>query len=379
MEFRHPRRVVWLFGGLLIGMQAAFWLLPRADTAPLEKRVLAEPPVWTAASVADGSAFADAERYVADHFPGRAFWVGAQAYLEQAEGRNAVGDIVRGRDGWLFPAPVSGTDTRTLESNLQVLTLFASRQRARVTLMAVPSAGAVVGGRLPRLHPSYPDAALLEETRRLVQGSMEWVDVYDEFRAAEDPEELYYRTDHHWTSEGAYRAYCKLVRAWGGVPAPQERFAVEQVTDFYGTSYAKSGLWMTPPDTMELWGDPKLQVRTEVYDANRPAAVQQDGLFFRAYLQQPDKYAVFLSGNHARVHIETNAPDHRRLLVIKDSYAHALAPFLAEEFREIDLIDLRYFKRETVSEWLREHPADEILFVYGIGSLTEDKSLQWLA
>ena len=88
---------------------------------------------------------------------------------------------------------------------------------------------------------------------------------------------------------------------------------------------------------------------------------------------------MFLSGNHARVHIQTNADSDRRLLVVKDSYAHALAPFLAEEYRTIDLIDLRYFKRQTISDWLAENPADEILFVYGLSSLTGDTALQWLA
>lgn len=102
-------------------------------------------------------------------------------------------------------------------------------------------------------------------------------------------------------------------------------------------------------------------------------------MLFYQYLEQADKYPVFLSGNHARVHIETDAQSDKRLLVIKDSYAHALAPFLAEEYRTIDLIDLRYFKRQTISDWLRENPADEILFVYGLSSLTQDKNLQWLA
>ena len=101
-------------------------------------------------------------------------------------------------------------------------------------------------------------------------------------------------------------------------------------------------------------------------------------MFFREYLEDADKYPVFLSGNHARVHIETNADSGKRLLVIKDSYAHALAPFLVEEYSTIDLIDLRYFKQQTISSWLEENPADEILLVYGLSSLAEDKNLQWL-
>ena len=181
-------------------------------------------------------------------------------------------------------------------------------------------------------------------------------------------------------SAGAYAAYCLLMQAQGRTPAAPDTFDVERVAGFYGTSYAKSGLWLTAPDEIELWTDPALQTVTTVYDANRAEPIRQEGILFRAYLDEADKYPVFLSGNHARVHIETSAETGRHLLVIKDSYAHALAPFLAEEYQTINLVDLRYFKQETVSDWLAANPSvDEILFVYGLQSMAEDKTLQWLA
>ena len=284
---------------------------------------------------------------------------------------------MRGTDGWLFTAPVSD-DRETLWDNMQAITTFAEKQSVPVTMMAVPSAGAVVSDKLPALHLPYPDADLLEEARRIAGNTLHWVDLYTDFCSAEQPERLYYRTDHHWTSEGAYRAYCLLMEELGQSSVPRDDFTVEQISGFYGTSYSKSGLWLTEPDTLELWTDSDIQAVTTVYDANRADPVTREGMFFREYLEDADKYPVFLSGNHARVHIETNADSGKRLLVIKDSYAHALAPFLAEEYSTIDLIDLRYFKQQTISSWLEENPADEILLVYGLSSLVEDKNLQWL-
>lgn len=376
MQFRHPRAVVLLFIGIIVVMQAAFWLLPRRSFSENEKRVLSEAPQIDAAGIADGSVFRSIESYLSDHFPGRELWVGANAYLENAEGRGATEDIVRGTDGWLFTAPVSD-DRETLWDNMQAITTFVEKQSVPVTMMAVPSAGAVVSGKLSALYLPYSDADLLEEARRIAGNTLHWVDLYTDFCSAEQPERLYYRTDHHWTSEGAYRAYCLLMEELGQSSVPRDDFTVEQISGFYGTSYSKSGLWLTEPDTLELWTDPAMQAVTTVYDANRDS-VTQEGVFFREYLKAADKYPVFLSGNHARVHIETNADSGKRLLVIKDSYAHALAPFLAEEYSTIDLIDLRYFKQQTISSWLEENPADEILLVYGLGSLAEDKNLQWL-
>ena len=377
MQFRHPRAVVLLFIGIIVVVQAAFWMLPRRPFSENEKRVLAEAPQINAAGVADGSVFRSIESYLSDHFPGRNLWVGANAYLERAEGRGATEDIVCGTDGWLFTAPVS-EDRETLWDNMQAITTFAGRQSVPVTMMAVPSAGAVVSDKLPALHLPYPDADLLEEARRIAGNTLHWVDLYTDFCSAEQPERLYYRTDHHWTSEGAYRAYCLLMEELGQSSVPRDDFTVEQISGFYGTSYSKSGLWLTEPDTLELWTGSDIQAVTTVYDANRADPVTREGMFFREYLEDADKYPVFLSGNHARVHIETNADSGKRLLVIKDSYAHALAPFLAEEYSTIDLIDLRYFKQQTISSWLEENPADEILLVYGLSSLAEDKNLQWL-
>lgn len=377
MQFRHPRAVVLLFIGIIVVMQAAFWLLPRRSFSENEKRVLSEAPQIDAAGIADGSVFRSIESYLSDHFPGRELWVGANAYLENAEGRGATEDIVRGTDDWLFTAPVSD-DRETLWDNMQAITTFAEKQSVPVTMMAVPSAGAVVSDKLPALHLPYPDADLLEEARRIAGNTLHWVDLYTDFCSAEQPERLYYRTDHHWTTEGAYRAYCLMMEELGQSSVPHDDFTVEQITDFYGTSYSKSGLWLTEPDTLELWTDSDIQAVTTVYDANRADPVTREGMFFREYLEDADKYPVFLSGNHARVHIETNADSGKRLLVIKDSYAHALAPFLAEEYSTIDLIDLRYFKQQTISSWLEENPADEILLVYGLSSLVEDKNLQWL-
>ena len=377
MQFRHPRAVVLLFIGIIVVMQAAFWLLPRRSFSENEKRVLSEAPQIDAAGIADGSVFRSIESYLSDHFPGRELWVGANAYLENAEGRGATEDIVRGTDDWLFTAPVSD-DRETLWDNMQAITTFAEKQSVPVSMMAVPSAGAVVSDKLPALHLPYPDADLLEEARRIAGNTLHWVDLYTDFCSAEQPERLYYRTDHHWTTEGAYRAYCLLMEELGQSSVPRDDFTVEQISGFYGTSYSKSGLWLTEPDTLELWTDSDIQAVTTVYDANRADPVTREGMFFREYLEDADKYPVFLSGNHARVHIETNADSGKRLLVIKDSYAHALAPFLAEEYSTIDLIDLRYFKQQTISSWLEENPADEILLVYGLSSLVEDKNLQWL-
>lgn len=365
-----------VFAALLAAVQVGFWCSPKAAFSPLEKRVLADAPKFSLSRLISGRWMEQAEDYLTDHFPGRAALVGADASLRQAVGLNAAGEIYRGRDGWLIPAPLS-EDTTILDKNMRAITSFAQQTGLPAVLLAVPSTGAVETDFLPALHDNYPDAALLARVRELAGDGVQTPDLLADLTARDDRSALYYRTDHHWTTAGAFAGYQAYCAAAGLEPVDAARFTVETVDGFYGTSYAKSGLWRTPADTLALWEDPALRAKVTVWDDNKPAPTAQDGLFFRAHLAEDDKYPVFLDGNHGRVRIETGSSG-GRLLVVRDSFAHCLAPFLAEHYSQIDLIDLRYFKKQTVSDYLAENPADAVLFCYGLDSLATDKALAQL-
>lgn len=366
-----------VFAGVLAVAQLAFWCGPHRDFSALEKRYLADAPPWSLSRVASGKWMEGAEAYVTDHFPARDALVGLDAGLRQAAGLNAVGQIYRGQEDWLIAAPLTA-DGAQLTRNLQAIRSFAQASGCPAALLAVPTTGAVETAMLPRLHDAYPDAAWLEQVQALADDGFAVPDLLTVFTRHADVQALYYRTDHHWTTAGAYTAYTAWCTATGRTPAPQERFTVSEHSGFYGTSYAKSGLWHTPPDALALWEDPTLPVQVTVWDADGSAPVQQDSLYFRSHLDEPDQYPVFLDGNHGRVRIQTGRSG-GRLLVVRDSFAHCLAPFLAEHFSQIDLIDLRYFKQQSVSAYLAANPADEILFCYGMDSLATDRTLQALA
>ena len=92
------------------------------------------------------------------------------------------------------------------------------------------------------------------------------------------------------------------------------------------------------------------------------------------YLETRDKYAVFLGGNYALVEISTNANTGRRLLMIKDSYAHCFTPFLLGQFDELDLVDIRYFS-QSLSEYMEQGNYTDVLFLYNAAGFAEDASL----
>lgn len=368
------KREKWFLGVfvlVIVIVQSAFWFVPPQEMSEKEKRVLRTPPEVSLARIADGRFMEQAEAYLMDHFPSREVLVGVHAYLRQAEGLNAVGEIIRGQQGWLIAAPLA--DAReTLERNLSALQAFLENTGKPATALIVPTTGAVETDFLPHPHRPYPDEALLKTIREGLPAI--WCDVLGSFRTHDAPEQLFYRTDHHWTTMGAYTAYGLWCTETDREPVPEAVYTKTKVPDFYGTSYAKSGLWATPPDTLEVW-DIGAPVTVTVDDGKAP--VTRDSLFFWEHQKETDKYQIFLDGNHGRVTIETGNKG-GRLLVLRDSFAHCLAPFLTAHFSRIDLIDLRYFKKQTVSQYLEENPADEILLCYGLDSLMTDSSIAQL-
>lgn len=366
------------FCAILAVMQAAFWLLPKTDFSVNEKRVLQRAPSFSLSGLWDGSWFQSIDSYVSDHFAGRDFWVGLHAYANQAEGLNAAGKVYRGKDGWLINRPLqAGT---TFEQNVQALSEFAQQNsQTPVTFLCIPTTGAVMEEQLPNLHDAYPDRQMLAQLKNSLGDQVEWIDGLGLLQSRQEMgEAVYYRTDHHWTSAGAYAAYCALAQAWGMQPADVSEYSIQEHDGFYGTTYSKSGLWAEKPDTIALWEDQKVQIHVQAWDDNKPFPVEQDGVFFLDHLKEPDKYPVFLDGNHAKVTLTSNA-DGGKLLIVRDSFAHCFAPFLSRHFKQIDLVDLRYFKKQTVSELIEQNQYDRILFVYGLETVAEDRSLQWLA
>ena len=363
------------FCALLVAGAVLIYALPKQDYSPREKHALASPPKFSLENLMDGSFADQTETYLSDHFPLRQSMVGLNAYFGLLTGRNGQNGVYHGKDGWLMNTPIAYS-AASLQSNLQQLNAFVQKTGLPATMLAVPSTGFVMAKELPANHAPYPDAAVLAQAQKDTQGIWQWVDLQEAVQPTEGA--TYYRTDHHWTTQGAYQAYCALAKAKDFTPVLKSAFQIERAGGFYGTAYAKSGYWATKPDTIELWQNPNLQVQVEVMDDNRKDVVRNNSPFFRQQLQGSDQYTVFLDGNHSLVRITNPRASGGKLLVLKVSFSHCLAPFLAAHYREIDLVDLRYYNKKPVSELVKERGLTEILACYGVDDLVNDTSFTFL-
>ena len=357
---KHDLAAVILFCGFLLTVAALYLLLPEVSFSQMEKRYLAEKPDFRWETVSSGKWSSQAEDYLTDHVPGRNLFVGINAYVELLAGRQGLKDVWL-VDGKLVEAPVAA-DEAAIARNMKAINALAEKLGQTVDVMVVPTAGWAAGA------AGYTDEDALTSIYAAAGSMVRTVAVEEIYRG--NPQ-LYYNTDHHWTSQGAWLGYAAYMAAAGREARPLEDFTITVAEDFQGSTYSRSALWLTPAETIEMWkGSDSLTV------TNGETEGVHQGIFYPERLEEADKYTVFLDGNHSIVRI-TNPAKSGRLLVIRDSYSNCLGGFLAESYGEVVLVDLRYY-RQAISELVSQEGFDNILVCYNCANFLTDTNLMLL-
>ncbi|HCA04811.1 MAG TPA: hypothetical protein DEO32_02815 [Ruminococcaceae bacterium] len=371
-----------LFVGFIFVMAIWFIFNPKLDYSSSEKRYLQKFPETSFETVSSGKFGKDFETFFADHFPARNMWVGVNAYTALLEGNNGAKDIYNCKNGYLINKPIP--DDSGIKKNIGAIVDFKNLDAVKNIPMSVvlaPSTGYVCNDVLPFIHNEYKDDQYLADaSNTLAQNGISFVDLRETFKNAyRQGNQLYYKTDHHWTSRGAYTAYTELCKSLGTVPASESLFTIEQYSGFYGTTYSSSGFWLTEPDQIEVWNNKSnsaANLHVKIVEATETK--ESDSVFFYDHLKEDDKYPVFIDGNHAYTEITNSKAEKGTLLVIKDSFSHSMAPFLAETYKKVILVDMRYFKAENVSAVVQREKPEQLLVLYGIDNLANDTDLVWL-
>jgi len=366
----------FLFAGFLAVMMILFLVLPKLKTSSTEKRNLAQAPELTYDKLLSGEFRDSFEKYVSDQLPGRNFWVGLAAYYSVAIGNNGANGIYMGSDGYLINDP---QDMRELDFNMGIIDEFAENTDVPCTVLIAPSTGYICSDKLPALHLPYEDDEYFSGFGDILTHA-DFCDVRDAFKKAySDGHQIYYKTDHHWTACGAYIAYCQLGEKLGYTPHKESDYEITSYPGFYGTTYSGSGLWLNPSDDIEIWDNHANDKSVKTAITVDGKTTEQDDMFYYAHLDEDDKYPVYLDGNNPiTVITNSKADSDKKLLVVKDSFAHSLVPFLADHYAEIVMVDLRYYTEKPVSQLISEEKIDQVLFVYSIDNLGIDDRISFL-
>ena len=325
----------------------------------------------------NGQFMRDFETYTTDQFIGRDAWVDLKARTERALGKKENNNVYFADNDTLitrFDQPDAGRVTE----NLNYVNKFVENVDIPVVFSLIPTQACIWADRLPEGAPNASQTDLMTQAQGAVTGAT-WADVYTPLMEHKD-EDIFYRTDHHWTSLGAYYGYTGLASALGYTPVPLTDYTpTVRSTEFYGTVFSSSGVRWVKPDTITTYvPDDGITVVSHTYDNSGNPVEEQRALYVESFLSVKDKYSMFLGGNQSLgVVTNTNNPDGPKLLIIRDSYADSLVPFLTAHYSEIHLIDPRYYHL-SVKDYVEQNGIDQALVLYSVPNFVTDGNMFWI-
>ncbi|MCI8766806.1 DHHW family protein [Schaedlerella sp.] len=374
---RRLRRIEGTVGKAFVMCMIIFFLLnlivSDKEMSEEENRMLAGSPRLSWSSLVSGDFMTKYETYLADQFAGRNFWRSIKVGLSGLGGSRQEEDILIGKDDYLMEEIVS-PDQDTLMENLEAIRQFAKRSRDIQTYMLlVPNAANIMRDRLPAFATVSDQSRMFAQVKRELGEDVEWLDAAEALKKHAG-EQIYYKTDHHWTSLGAFYTFSQVAEQMQIKTDVSSGFVSYPIsTTFNGMLAAKSGCRMDVREDIYMYvpRDTDNDVVVNYVDEQRKTA----SLYDSSKLKTRDQYAVFLGENTSVVDIKTVSESKRRLLLIKDSYANSFVPFLTPYFREIVLVDPRYYSG-TIEDIMDTYRISDVLYLYSGNTFFQDNNLK---
>ena len=362
-----------MFMVLLLGLAGKEALSHQRTYSPVEKRELQTRPEISITKVLDGRFQKKYESYLRDQFPGRDHWVSFQTDMELFMGKNEIHNVYIGKNHYLLEHYTEKEfDPQQISKNLQALEKFVgkTKQNADVHVMMVPTKSWVLREKLPAFAPHYKEQKFYDALQQKLEKEDVLISVEPVLDAHKE-EEIYYQTDHHWTTLGAWYAYEQYTKAVGGdLQRAQGKKKFRCISkDFYGTTYAKIN-YARQADKIEIY-EPADKLRV-VYNMGEK---KTKTLYDFSFLKTADQYSVFTGGNQAVLEITGGIKNGKTLLLIKDSFANSILPFLAEDYEKLVVVDLRQLN-VSGDRLLEMFSPTDILILYNSAQFAQDKEFE---
>lgn len=362
-----------IFMVLLLGLAGKEALSHQRTYSPVEKRELQTRPEISITKVLDGRFQKKYESYLRDQFPGRDHWVSFQTDMELFMGKNEIHNVYIGKNHYLLEHYTEKEfDPQQISKNLQALEKFVgkAKQNADVHVMMVPTKSWILREKLPAFAPHYKEQKFYDALQQKL-GKEDVLISVETVLDAHKEEEIYYRTDHHWTTLGAWYAYEQYTKAVGGdLQRAQGKKKFRCISkDFYGTTYAKIN-YARQADKIEIY-EPEDKLRV-VYNMGEK---KTKTLYDVSFLKTADQYSVFTGGNQAVLEITGGIKNGKTLLLIKDSFANSILPFLAEDYEKLVVVDLRQLN-VSGDRLLEMFSPTDILILYNSAQFAQDKEFE---
>lgn len=361
-----------VFAAVLLILIVMNLLIPDRKISENENRMLTQWPKLTVSSLLSGDFMTKYESYLADQFAGRDIWRSFNVAIRRLGGSKEIEDVFIGKDEQLLEDIVV-PQQETLNENLTAIKAFSKKYSDNnVHMMLVPDAAAVLSDKLPALAVTADQSKMLSQVKRELGDSVIWLDAAGVLKDHKK-ENIYYKTDHHWTSLGAFYVFSEVASQMNIKTDVSSMFVSYPVsTTFNGVLASRSGCRQGVKETIEIYvaKETDNDVVVSYVDEQRKTT----SLYDSSKLETEDQFAVFLGGNTSEIDIKTVSESTRRLLVIKDSFANSFIPFLTPFFREIVVVDPRYYSG-TIQDIMDTYRITDTLFLYSGNTFFQDNNI----
>ena len=386
--------MIGLFALVLGGISLFTAILPKKEKSENENRYLADFPsainekkLETAKNPADvwnsvkwkyindrsGHAFKDDfETYLSDHIVRREDWVKASNRIQTLSGKKEINGVYTLDNQMIQTFKEYNADD--VNNSINAMNAFAERfPDKQMFFMLAPTVQEFCSGKIPSYEGLLSEKTFIDDCYKKLR-NISAIDCRS-FLASNSDEYIYYRTDHHWTSLGAYYAYQSAAKLLGYTAYGYGSFNIETASsDFRGTLYSKTLDDSIPADNIDYYTLSKNEPKVKMTCINGSEVKEYDSLYVRDFLNEKDKYSSFTGSNVPIVEIETDVDTDKTLLIIKDSYAHSLVPFLSKHYSKITMVDMRYINT-SLNDLINLDDYSQVLFMYNAVTFAEDGNI----
>ena len=347
-------------------------IVPDREKSVQENRMLATKPKFRLSSLISGDYDEKFEAYMDDQFVGRDMWRKLKVTVDRIGGSRLENGVYIGTNGQLLEQ-IEVADENHLAAKIKSIKSFSeSQSKIPVRMMLVPDAANVLNHSLPALAKPEDQTQMFSMVRKDLGDSVEWIDVSTELNKHKT-EKIYYKTDHHWTTLGAFYAFQAAAPSLGIEGDLSGNYVSYAVSDsFNGMLASKSGVNLGEKEQIDIYvpTEEDTDLIVDYVDEGK----RSTSLYDSSKLKEKDQYTVFLGGNSSLLDIRTVSTSTKRLLLVKDSFANSFIPFLTPYYREIVVVDPRYYSG-TINDLMDSYRISEVLFLYSGNTFFKDNNI----
>ena len=347
-------------------------IVPDREKSVQENRMLATKPKFRLSTLISGDYDEKFEAYMDDQFVGRDVWRKLKVTVDRIGGSRLENGVYIGKNGQLLEQ-IEVADETHLAANIKAIKSFSeSQSKIPVRMMLVPDAANVLNHSIPALANPEDQTQMFSMVRKDLGDSVEWIDVSTELNKHKT-EKIYYKTDHHWTTLGAFYAFQAAAPSLGIDGDLSGKYVSYAVSDsFNGMLASKSGVNLGEKEQIDIYvpTEEDTDLIVDYVDEGK----RSTSLYDSSKLKEKDQYTVFLGGNSSLLDIRTVSTSTKRLLLVKDSFANSFIPFLTPYYREIVVVDPRYYSG-TINDLMDSYRISEVLFLYSGNTFFKDNNI----